>query len=268
MKEYQAELFVPIKTKLGEGILWDSASRSALWLDLNLGLFFEHQADSGETIVFTNREDVITTLALWDERCVLVSGRRDLYLFDRDTREREHWLHVPGIPNDYRFNDGKFDPAGRLIIGTAFQGEGLGDGKLYKITRDKVITELINGGITCSNGLCWTKDCKTMYYIDTPTKKVMVYDYDIATGDIANGRMAVDTSLYLGIPDGMTIDESGNIWVAMFGGFSVLCFNPATAELIAKVNVPVERVTCCAFGEDHKLLITTARGCLYSAVIS
>jgi len=266
MKEYEAELYVPIKTRLGEGVIWDAASKSALWVDINDGLFFEYHEKSGETEVY-NVGDFATMLAFWDERRVLVSGQRNIYLFDRATKEKTLWLTVPDIPDDYRFNDGKFDAAGRMFIGTAFQGKGAGDGKLYRVKKNKEITPVF-GGVTCSNGLCWTKDNKTMYYIDSPTKMVEAFDYDLKTGEIKNRRTAVDTSRYAGVPDGMTIDADGFIWVAMYGGYCVFRFNPDTAELDAKVGVPAEKTTCCAFAGDNRLLITTAGGCLYSADVS
>ncbi len=115
--------------------------------------------------------------------------------------------------------------------------------------------------VSISNGIVWSLDSDKMYYIDTPTQKVMVYDFNIETGEISNPKIAIEVSSDLGAPDGMTIDEEGNLWIALWGGSAVGCWNPESGELLRTVEVPAKNVTSCAFGGDNleTLYITTAR---------
>jgi sugar lactone lactonase YvrE len=113
--------------------------------------------------------------------------------------------------------------------------------------------------VSISNGLGWSLDNRLMYYIDTPTCRVDVFDYDIDTGDIANRRMFVDVPPDWGTPDGLAIDTDGYVWVAMHGGGTVRRFTP-DGQLRTTVTVPVKGVTSCAFGGEglRDLYITTS----------
>jgi sugar lactone lactonase YvrE len=114
--------------------------------------------------------------------------------------------------------------------------------------------------VGCSNGIVWTHDKKTMYYIDTPTMKIDAFDYDLATGAISKRRTAVTVAEEHGSPDGMTIDAEGKLWVAHWDGWRVCRWDPTTGKLIQKVRLPVARPTSCAFGGPalDTLYITSA----------
>ena len=143
---------------------------------------------------------------------------------------------------DNRFNDGKCDPGGRFWAGTISTVKKTGDASLYRLDQSGSLTRMIPG-VTNSNGICWDLEKKLMYYIDTPTQKVTVYDYDLASGKIENSRIAVDFTKFgiEGSPDGMTMDSEGMLWVAMCHGGAVLQVNPDTGELLRKVYFPVLR---------------------------
>lgn len=130
---------------------------------------------------------------------------------------------------------------------------------LYKVNPEGLATKMIDS-VTISNGIVWTSDAKTMYYIDTPTSKIMGYDFDFNTGTISNERVAVEVSLEDGYPDGMTIDSENMLWVGLWNGNAVARYNPITGELISKIEVPAHNVTACAFGGENMdiLYITTA----------
>ena len=134
------------------------------------------------------------------------------------------------------------------------------NGTLYRLDADSTLHKMIEN-VSISNGIVWSADKTKMYYIDTPTQKVMAYDYDNETGDISNPKVAVEVSKDLGSPDGMTIDAEGNLWVALWGGSAVGCWNPKTGKLLKMVDVPAKNVTSCAFGGSDlaTLFITTAR---------
>ena len=161
---------------------------------------------------------------------------------------------------DNRFNDGKCDPGGRFWAGTISTVKKTGDASLYRLDQSGSLTRMIPG-VTNSNGICWDLEKKLMYYIDTPTQKVTVYDYDLASGKIENSRIAVDFTKFgvEGSPDGMTMDSEGMLWVAMCHGGAVLQVNPDTGELLRKVLLPCVETTACTFGGNRldRLFVTT-----------
>ncbi|MDV7396857.1 SMP-30/gluconolactonase/LRE family protein, partial [Arthrospira platensis SPKY1] len=104
---------------------------------------------------------------------------------------------------------------GRLWVGSMDFGTTNPTANLYRVDGDGMATKMLDS-ITISNGIVWTSDRKTMYYIDTPTGQIRAYDYDNATGDISNERVAVNVPDTLGHPDGMAIDEADMLWVGMW----------------------------------------------------
>jgi sugar lactone lactonase YvrE len=163
-----------------------------------------------------------------------------------------------------RFNDGKCDPAGRFWAGTMCRQEDLSSpqktGSLYCLFPDLTIRTMVSG-ITTSNGLAWSGDGRHLYHIDTPTRAVCRYDYDLATADISNKIEAVRIPAEMGYPDGMTIDEEGMLWIALWGGGCISRWSPKDGKLLQTVEVPAPNVTSCTFGGLHldELYITTAR---------
>ena len=132
-------------------------------------------------------------------------------------------------------------------------------GLLYSFDGKKV-TRLLDG-VTISNGLAWSPNHKTFYYIDTPTREIKAFDYDLATGQIANPRVAIYVPKSLGWTDGMTSDTDGNLWIAMWGGAQVTKWNPNTGKLLEQIPVPALQTSSCVFGgrDMNELYITSAR---------
>lgn len=159
-----------------------------------------------------------------------------------------------------RFNDAKCDPAGRAWAGTISTRKKEGDAALYCLDTNLEIS-LKYPGVTNSNGLAWTGDGRTFYYIDTPSKKVRAFDFEVENGEISNERVAIDTRDLEGSPDGMAIDENDNIWVAFCRGGCVRCFDPGSGENLDTLEVPVTGVTSCAFGGPglDRLYITSGQ---------
>jgi len=159
----------------------------------------------------------------------------------------------------HRINDGKCDPAGRFIAGSMDMNETDPTGSVYSFD-GKQVTKLF-GGVTISNGLAWSADHKTFYYIDTPTRNVQAFDYDLATGQIANPRPVIHVPDTLGWADGMTSDTDGNLWIALWGGAQVTKWNPRTGQLLEQIPVPALQTSCCVFGgkDLNELYVTSAR---------
>jgi sugar lactone lactonase YvrE len=165
---------------------------------------------------------------------------------------------VDGAHPDLRFNEGKVDPAGRFWAGTMALDERRGAGALYRLDPDGGIHTMLNE-VTISNGLDWSDDGATMYFIDSPTCSIDVFDFDPATGSIRNRRSLVRIPPGEGVPDGMTLDADGFVWVALWDGGAVHRYAPdGRREMV--VRVPTRCPTSCVFGGPDlaDLYITTA----------
>lgn len=190
---------------------------------------------------------------------------------------------------DWRFNDGKAGPDGRIWVGTMGQPKPDGAvGALFRVdpvpsavvdagsvgepgvskpasagTGVVPVMQPVLSGLTISNGIAWSPDGKTMYHTDTPTATITAYDYDTASGSISNGRIAVKVHEpeKNGWPDGCTTDADGNLWVAGWGGSRVTQFDPSTGAALRTLMFPATRVSSCAFGGPDltDLLVTTAQ---------
>lgn len=159
---------------------------------------------------------------------------------------------------DNRFNDGKCSPDGRFFAGTISLAKREGDAALYRLDPDHRIAKVYEG-VTNSNGIVWTADAGTVFYIDTPRLAVLAFDYDAESGTLHNERVAFRTSPTApGVPDGMAIDVEGHLWIAFCHGGCVVRFDQRGREL-QRIDLPCREVTAPAFGGDayRDLFITT-----------
>ena len=249
------EIIYNARAKLGEGPAWDAKTQTLYWVDiLDKRVYYHREGDDG----FIQLDDMPGCLAPTKNGTLLVAARAS-FLDLNPTTGKKTILATLDEPADNRFNDGKCDPAGRFLAGTMNLDETTPSGALYSFDGQSV-TRLMDG-IRISNGLAWSPDYKTLYYIDTPTREVKAFDYDLSTGQIANPRVAITVPETLGWPDGMTSDTDGNLWIAMWGGAQVTRWNPQNGELLEQIALPAKNVTSCAFGGDdlNVLYITSAR---------
>jgi sugar lactone lactonase YvrE len=184
-------------------------------------------------------------------------GRRKLGSFaDADAAAgRPRTADTPKL----RANDAKADPYGRLWLGTMAYDQTPGAGALYRLDPGAAAPERVLDGVTISNGLGWSRDGSLMYYIDTPTRCIDVFDYDGASGALADRRTFVEIEERAGAPDGMCVDAAGGIWVALWRGGAVRRYRP-DGVLDREVSVGTAKVTSCTFAgpEFDQLVITTA----------
>lgn len=158
-----------------------------------------------------------------------------------------------------RMNDAKCDSRGRMLSGTFSTTFERGAGSLYKIDRDLSVVQLVDG-ISVSNGIAWSPDERRLYYVDTRARGIEQYDYDINTGAVSNHRRFVDIDRADGVPDGITVDTEGHVWVALYLGGAVRRYAP-DGTLERTITLPVSGVTSCNFAGPYlqDLYITTAR---------
>ena len=243
----------------GEGPIWNPFTKTLFWVDIDGQKLFEWNPATQK-----NREwsfdKKISTVVPETPQTVVFTLSDEIVRFNLATGQSEQLMAIDAGEGNVRFNDGKCDPEGRLWAGTMVMRGERGSGALYRMDADGLTTMVT--GVNCSNGIVWTKDKRTMYYIDTPTSEIVAYDYDPQTGNISNRRVAVTVPPEMGWPDGMTIDTNDMLWVGHWGGGGVYHWNPKTGQLIGKIGVPAPNVTACAFGgkDMETLFITTAGG--------
>jgi sugar lactone lactonase YvrE len=242
-----AEPVLQARAVLGEGSIWDPALQVLYWVDIDKFLLHTFDPSTGQDKFV----DLGTHVGTVVKRSASKGGGFIVALPDQFAQVDDDGKITPiadvekGLGN--RMNDGKCDPAGRFWCGSMNFNFVPGAGNLWMLDTDRKIHHKL-GNVTCSNGLVWTRDAKLMYYIDTFTRHLDVFDYDITTGAIENRRIAVDNS-WDGHFDGMTIDADDNVYIATLAGGAVLKIDPRTGELLAKIEVPgVKNVTSCAFG--------------------
>lgn len=244
--------------ELGEGPIWDPRSAEVIWVDVPAGLIHAYSPASG-----TSRE--LASIG-HPTGCVVprtsggyLVGRRGGVVTLAEDGSSEMLAPIEPDNRKVRINDGKCDPQGRFWVGSVSTEAELGRGTLYCLHPDGDLSAVVPG-VSISNGLAWTKDRSTMYFIDTLSMKVDAFDYSERSGLIAQRRTAVEIPPEHGLPDGMSIDAEDCLWVAMFSGSAVRRYSP-TGELLAVVHVPTGNVTSCAFGGPNltDLYITTAQ---------
>ncbi len=145
-----------------------------------------------------------------------------------------------------RMNDACCDRAGRLWVGSIAKDTQPGAGSLYRVDRDGSVRRVLRD-LSIPNGIDWSPDDRLMYFIDSATRRVDVLDYDVETGQVGDRRPLVTLPEGAGLPDGMTVDAEGCLWVVTWDGWSVRRYR-ASGELDRIVRLPVARVTSCAFG--------------------
>ncbi len=241
---------------VGEGVYWSQREQALFWVDID-----GHRVCRFEPISARNQSiDVgqpVGAVVELEDGGLLVALKDGIYALDFASGSLRPWCDPLGGDASSRLNDGKAGPDGRLYVG----GIGPeGTQRLFRVERDGSSFEAIERGVTCSNGLCWSEDGKTFYYIDSPERVVRAYDFDAASGSIENRRVVVDTRSEECVPDGMTIDGQGMLWVAFMDGWRVCRFDPSTGEELQRILLPVAKVTSCVFGGPryNQLYISTA----------
>ena len=251
------EIAIDSRATLGEGPVWDEQRQLLLWLDILPGLVHRFDPATGSDDVLRVGKPV-GSAGLRRSGGLVLAVEDGFALLDKDwQRVGQAVVEHPG-PRA-RFNEGKCDPAGRFLAGTMAYDLTPGAGSLYRLDPDLTVTKLL-GGVTISNGLAWSANGTTMYYIDSPTQGVDAFDYDPGTGRLANRRRIVDIPAVAGLPDGMTIDAEGCLWVALYGGAAVHRYTPE-GRLDTTLSFPATNITCPVFGGPGLglLYVTSAR---------
>jgi len=244
---------------LGEGSLWDEQGQVLYWIDIIQNKVFRFDPKNGSNLAFDVGENVGTVVVTINDK-LLVALRTGFAWLNPETGRLTRITDPESDKPHTRFNDGKCDPRGRFWAGTMVENSSKGDGALYCLDTDLTVTRKLTG-VSCSNGLVWSRDSRRLFYIDTPTRQIQCFDYDPETASLSSPRTVVEIPAEAGAPDGMTIDEDDGLWVALFGGSKVVRYDSSSGEANFEISVAAPNVTSCAFGgpEMRELYITTAR---------
>jgi sugar lactone lactonase YvrE len=254
---------------LSEGPRWDGERSELLWVDI-IGARM-HRArvapdgmlDEIAVIDLDRHVGAVAPAATGGYVIAATAG----FLFADDDGNVVELAQPEAARRHVRMNDGACDPQGRFWAGTMAYDESPGEGVLHRLELDGTCTTILTG-LTVSNGIGWSPDGKTMYLSDSGTRMIDAFDFDPPSGDVENRRTIVQITEPGVAPDGLTVDENGNIWVALWDGGAVRCYAPDGMPGTT-IQLPVDRPTSCAFGGPDRatLFITTARHGLDDAAI-
>lgn len=253
----EPELVLDVRAELGEGPIWDAARERLLFVDIMRGHVHEFNPSNGKdrivevgqpvgAVAPTVRGDWVIAAKDGFHRLDPVSGRTKLI------------AQVEADRTDTRMNDGYVDSRGRFWAGTMGLSGVRDRGALYRLDPDGTVHKMLTP-VTTSNGLDWSPDNRLMYYTDTRTGRVDVFDFDERRGAIDKRRLFVTVHEEIGYPDGLIVDESGFVWLALWEGGAVHRLTP-DGLVDRVVPMPVTLPTKCAFAGQHleDLYITTA----------
>jgi sugar lactone lactonase YvrE len=248
------DLALELQMTLGEGAFWDGARRALVWVDILKGEIHElarsdHRVHTTDTHVGVAAPRARGGWAL--------AVREGFGAFDPDTGQFEilKRVDVPGT----RMNDGNVDRRGRFFAGSMLYTEARGGGRLYRLDPDLSVGVVL-APVSVSNGIDWSPDGRSVYYVDSYERKIVRFDFDEDTAAWSNVETFVRLADGEGFPDGLTVDSDGCVWLAVWDGAQVRRYTP-DARIDRVIQVPAPRVTSCGFGADDlsTLFITTAR---------
>jgi len=242
----------------GEGPCWHAQEKVLYWVNI-LGKTLHRYDPQSCTDHTWNVGQLVGTVAPRASGGLLLALQHGFAFFDSSSGAIKHLVPAETRP-DTRFNDGKCDPAGRFWCGSMDIQEEKSIGTFYRMDADQSVTK-IESNLGISNGMGWSPHRTTMYHIDSATRCVFAYDYDLKTGNVANRRVAFQLEESQGYPDGMTTDSEGMLWIAHWAGACVCRWNPATGTLLERHDTPAPHTSACCFGGDDlsELYITSAR---------
>ncbi|MBT2508400.1 SMP-30/gluconolactonase/LRE family protein [Streptomyces sp. ISL-98] len=249
------EIAVRERASLGEGPTWDPAGSRLIWVDILSARIHTYDPVSGRRTVMATEQHVGAAKPRTGGGLV-VNLRDGIGLYGPDLATFS-WLAYAPV-RGRRGNDAVVAPDGALWAGTMRYDEEPGGGNLTRIAPDGAVTEVLSAAV--SNGTGWSPDGRFMYYVDSPTRRVDVFDFDADGQQALSRRSFAEIEQGAGFPDGLTVDADGCVWVALWGGGQIRRYTPQ-GQLDRIVELPVQRPTACAFGGHglRDLYITTAR---------
>ena len=256
-----AEIVVDARNQHGEGIFWNPADGRVWWTDIHGKRLWWYEPASRRSGSFAV-EDRVCCFAPRRSGGFICAFAQEIALVDSSGRITDRIASFePDNPNT-RTNDGRTDRQGRFIVGGMNEVTAAADSRVVRVDADGSVSTLIEG-VSCANSTCFSPDGRTMFFADTPERRIRAYAYDPDSGAVNSPRILADFSGEPGRPDGSCVDAEGCVWNAEWEGSRVVRVN-RDGKIDRIVDVPVLKPTCCAFGgpDLDTLYITTSRlGC-------
>lgn len=254
-----AELVYHTPVICGECPVWDERQRKLYWADLTAGTIFVFDPEEGTNTPFDIGKP-LGALALREEGGLVLAMTDGFVYFDPESGKVTPIINPESDKADHQFGDGKCDAVGRFWAGTYHNDISEPLGSLYSLEGNEAKKRV--GGLILSNGMDWSRDDKTFYHVDTIARTVSAYDFEVSSGEIGNRREILRFPEGRQLPDGLTVDAAGFLWIAVFNGGKVIRIDPETGEVNFEVGVKnASQVTSCTFGGAglDELYITTAK---------
>jgi len=260
------DVVLDARAEVGEGPVWDDARKQLVWVDIYRGEVHLLDPVLGHDRTFAIGQPVGVARPAADERLVL-AVRDGFALLDPDSERIEPLAEVEADLPGNLMNDGACDRGGRFLAGTTSLEETPGAGALYRLNDDRSVERVLSS-VTLSNGIDWSPDGSRMYYIDSVLQRIDMFEYG-PNGDLGDRRTLVEIPVEEGMPDGLTVDAEGCIWVGLWGGGSVRRYSPS-GDLDRILEIPARLVTSCGFGghDMRDLYITTSTWEMDAAAIA
>jgi sugar lactone lactonase YvrE len=264
----KAQTLVASECILGESPMWHARRKSCFWVDIDCCKIYEYNWLTKFTRSYDLNNKVSLVVAGKDND-LIVALQGGVFRFDLETEELllitdlgENWL-------TNRCNDGISDNRGRLWVSAMGLQHENGAGSVYRIDKPALYQKCIREA-TIPNGMAFSLDHKRLYYIDSPARSVNSYLYNEESGSISFEKLLILIPERSGIPDGMTIDAEGKLWIALWGGYGVGRFDTESGMMIDFIDVPAPHVSSCAFAGkelDHMIITTAKSGLGQKALI-
>ncbi|WP_284078045.1 SMP-30/gluconolactonase/LRE family protein [Herbaspirillum aquaticum] len=255
-----AQLLVDGHHELGEGVLWCERSQTVFWTDIHASRLWNHDPASGATRSWAMPERLCCFAFTADPQRLLIGLASRLAFFELDSGKISPICRIEDDLPSTRLNDGRCDRQGRFVFGTLNEDAGRAPiASFYRLNADLSLERLALPGIAISNSICFSLDGKLMYHCDSMAGKIMVCDYDTASGAVGHQRLFANLAQQPGGPDGSTVDADGYLWNAQWGGARVVRFAP-DGRIDRIIDMPTAQPSCVAFGGAalDTLFVTTA----------
>ncbi|XP_042369240.1 regucalcin [Plectropomus leopardus] len=262
MSSLKVECVVKADAQIGEGPVWEESEQTLLFVDIS-GRKVHRWSPTTNQIQSVETGDMVGFAVPRRSGGYMAGVGRSIVAVDWSTQKMTPLVEVDEDKPNNRLNDGKVDPTGRLLAGTMGKEArpavvSKHQGSLFSVTSDLTVTKHLSQ-VDISNGMDWSLDQRTFYYIDSLALTVDAFDYDPNTGGIGNRRVLYHMEEGEGLPDGMTVDTEGRLWVACYNGGRVIHIDPATGVRLQTVSLPVMKTTSCCFGgPDYSDLYVTS----------
>jgi sugar lactone lactonase YvrE len=255
----QVKLAIDTRAEIGECPRWHPAENCLYWVDIHEPSVnrFDPQSAIVRKWVMPER---IGCFGFRRDGGLIAGMQSGIFLVDLvddgAPAVRRVFDYETDNPN-MRFNDGRCDPGGRFWAGAVVESMDKRMASLFRYDPDGTCTRMVDK-LICSNGLAFSADARTMYHSDSRQDYVWAWDFDRATGEIANQRVFLRIDIQEGRPDGAAVDVEGYYWICHIGAWRVARYSP-DGVIDCVIGLPVQRPTMCAFGgSDLKTLYITS----------